>query len=98
MIVHVILFWGKDIINAYKSAKTDRFEDPHHAHMTKNYKEAPWWWYIGVLVLSFVLGLIVVLTQNITLPVWAYIVSLVLGIIIAPFVSCPRSSTYKVTC
>lgn len=85
LVFHVILFWGKDIINAYKSAKTDQFEDPHHAHMTKHYKEAPWWWYIGVLVLSFVLGLIVVLTQDITLPAWAYVVSLVLGIIIAPF-------------
>jgi uncharacterized membrane protein HdeD (DUF308 family) len=54
--------------------------------MVKNYKEAPWWWYIVVLVLSFILGLIVVTTQNITLPVWAYVVSLLLGIFIAPFV------------
>jgi hypothetical protein len=55
--------------------------------MAKHYKEAPWWWYITVLVLSFILGLIVVTTQNITLPVWAYIASLLLGIFIAPLVS-----------
>lgn len=59
--------------------------------MVKHYKEAPWWWYIGILVLSFVLGLIVATTQNITLPPWAYIVSLLLGCLIAPFVS-PESS------
>ena len=58
--------------------------------MAKHYKEAPWWWYIVILVLSFVLGLIVVTTQNITLPVWAYVVSLLLGIFIAPLVSLCR--------
>lgn len=55
--------------------------------MAENYKEAPWWWYISVLVFSFVLGLVVVIKENITLPAWAYIVSLLLGIFIAPFVS-----------
>lgn len=55
--------------------------------MAENYKETPWLWYIAVLVFSFVLGLIVVIKENITLPVWAYIVSLLLGIFIAPFVS-----------
>jgi hypothetical protein len=57
--------------------------------MVKHYKEAPQWWYIAVLVISFVLGLIVVTTQNITMPAWAYIVSLLLGIIVAPFVRLP---------
>ena len=55
--------------------------------MAKTYKEAPWYWYIGVLVISFFLGLAVVISQNITLPVWAYIVSLLLGMFIAPLVS-----------
>jgi len=55
--------------------------------MAKNYKEVPWWWYMSVLVFAFVLGLIVAITQNITMPVWAYIVSLIVGIIVAPFVS-----------
>lgn len=55
--------------------------------MAKNYKETPWWWYISVLVFSFVLGLVVVIKENITLPAWAYIVALLLGIFIAPFVS-----------
>jgi cytochrome bd-type quinol oxidase subunit 2 len=59
--------------------------------MAKHYKEAPWWWYATVLVVSFILGLIVALKENITLPVWAYIVSLVVGIIVAPFVSRPKS-------
>lgn len=55
--------------------------------MAKNYKEVPWWWYMVVLVFSFILGLVVVIKENITMPVWAYIVSLISGIVIAPFVS-----------
>lgn len=55
--------------------------------MVKNYREVPHWWYLVLLVLSFVLGLVVVITQHISLPVWAYIVALLVGIIIAPLVS-----------
>ncbi|KAJ4292869.1 hypothetical protein N0V88_005527 [Collariella sp. IMI 366227] len=84
LVAHCFLFWGGDVVRAYKSAKSGRHSDRHHAHMAKYYKETPWWWYITILVLSFVLGLIVVTTQNITLPVWAYIISLLLGIFIAP--------------
>jgi hypothetical protein len=54
--------------------------------MSKHYTEAPWWWYAAILVVSFVLGLAVVLSQNITLPAWAYIVSLLLGFFLAPLV------------
>jgi uncharacterized membrane protein HdeD (DUF308 family) len=58
--------------------------------MDKHYKEAPWWWYIIVLVVSFVLGLVVVIKENVTLPVWAYVVALLLGTIMSPFVSLPN--------
>ena len=87
LIVHCILFWGNDIRRAYKSAKEGRYDDPHHAHMAKHYKETPWWWYIIVLVGSFILGIIVTVKENITLSAWAYVISLLLGCIIAPFVS-----------
>lgn len=71
---------------AYKNARPGSYSDRHHAHMAKNYKEAPWWWYITVLVFSFVLGLVVVIKENITLPAWAYVLSLLLGIFMAPLV------------
>ncbi|KAJ5173914.1 Oligopeptide transporter OPT superfamily [Penicillium coprophilum] len=85
LVVHCILFWGKDILKAYKSAREGRYDDIHHEHMAKNYKEAPWWWYIIVLVGSFVLGIIVVTKENITLSAWEYVVALVIGCIFAPF-------------
>lgn len=86
LVAHCIFFWGGDVVKAFKSAKAGRHDDRHHAHMVENYKEVPWWWYSIVLVFSFVLGLIVVTTQNVTLPAWAFIVSLLLGTFIAPFV------------
>jgi OPT family oligopeptide transporter len=85
MVAHCILFWGKDVIKAYKSTKSGNSEDRHHQHMEKHYKEAPAWWYGAVILVSFILGLVVVLKENVTLPVWAYIISLLLGIVFGPF-------------
>ncbi|KAH7028129.1 OPT oligopeptide transporter [Microdochium trichocladiopsis] len=81
---HCVLFWGGDVKRAYKSAREGRYDDRHHDYMSKNYKEAPWWWYALTMLISFVLGLVVVLKEDITLPAWAYVVSLLLGILIAP--------------
>jgi OPT family oligopeptide transporter len=85
LVAHCALFWGGDIKRAYTSAREGSYDDRHHTHMAKHYKETPWFWYGAVLVFSFVLGLVVVIKENITLPVWAYVVSLLLGIFIAPF-------------
>ncbi|KAH8598732.1 oligopeptide transporter-like protein [Bisporella sp. PMI_857] len=85
LITHCIIFWGGDVKRAFKSAKAGSYDDRHHVHMAKHYKETPWYWYVAVLIFSFILGLVVVIKENITLPVWAYIVALLLGIIIAPF-------------
>lgn len=93
LIAHCILFWGKEIKHAYKSAKQGRYDDRHHQHMAAHYSEAPWWWYVMVLLVSFALGLVVVLRENITLPAWAYVVALIVGSVVAPFVSicCPTT-------
>lgn len=93
LVAHCILFWGGDVARAYKSATSGRYDDRHHEYMTKHYKETPWWWYVTLLVLSFVLGLVVVIKEDITLPAWAYIVALLLGMVIAPFVSASRRRT-----
>ena len=89
LVAHCALFWGGDIVKAFKNSRAGNYDDRHHAHMAKHYKDTPWWWFVAVLVISFVLGIVVVVKENITLPVWAYVVSLLIGIIIAPLVS-PR--------
>ncbi|KAM7196244.1 oligopeptide transporter 8 [Naviculisporaceae sp. PSN 640] len=84
LITHCFLFWGKDVVHAYKDSRNKVHHDRHHDHMVKHYKETPWWWFVIVLVISFVMGLVVVLVSNITLPAWGYIAALALGCFVAP--------------
>ncbi|KAK5660003.1 hypothetical protein OQA88_13469 [Cercophora sp. LCS_1] len=84
LVGHCTLFWGGDVVRSFKSARQGVFQDRHHRHMAKHYKEVSWWWYMIVLVGSFALGLIVVTTQNITFPVWAFFISIALGFTVAP--------------
>jgi len=49
------LFWGKDVLAAFKPEQLRGKPDRHYEAM-KKYQEAPMWWYAALLVLSFVAG------------------------------------------
>lgn len=55
LIAHVTLFWGRDVIAAFKLANARKQPDRHWVAMQK-YPEAPMWWYAVLLVLSFFAG------------------------------------------
>ncbi|KAF9446473.1 oligopeptide transporter [Macrolepiota fuliginosa MF-IS2] len=84
LIAHVIFFWGGYAKDSFKLAYARTQPDPHYQAMQK-YKEAPWWWYVILICLSFFAGLIVVLKGQTTLPWWSYIVALLLGAFVTPF-------------
>ncbi|PWN48109.1 OPT superfamily oligopeptide transporter [Violaceomyces palustris] len=84
LIAHVVLFWGRDTVRSIKQSRTGTQPDRHFKAMQK-YSEAPWWWYVFLMGISFILGLIVVIKENTTLPVWGYIMALMVGSVIAPF-------------
>ncbi|KAF4840159.1 Oligopeptide transporter 4 [Colletotrichum siamense] len=84
LITHVIIFYGKDMKEAWKSARTQTQPDIHYQAMLK-YKETPMWWYLALFGLTFIAGLVVNSIGETTLPWWGYIVALLLGTIIAPF-------------
>ncbi|KAG6812896.1 hypothetical protein H0H92_015631 [Tricholoma furcatifolium] len=84
LIAHVVLFWGPYAVNSFKLARSKTQPDPHYQAMQK-YKEAPMWWYLILLVLAFLAGLIVVLKGQTTLPWWSFIVALIVGSFISPF-------------
>lgn len=84
LITHVIIFFGKDMILAWKQARSKTQPDPHYRAMLK-YKEVPMWWYLVLFILCFIAGIIVTARGETTLPVWGYIISLLLGGFIAPF-------------
>lgn len=84
LISHVLIFYGKDMVIAWKQARSRTQPDPHYRGMLR-YKEVPMWWYLVLFVLAFVAGIIVNAKGETTLPVWGYIVALLLGAFIAPF-------------
>lgn len=53
----------------------------------KRYKDTPWWWYIVIMGISFVFGLVVVLKSDVGLGAGGYVSALVIGALIGPFVS-----------
>lgn len=55
LIAHTVLFWGPYALKSFKQAKTGTQPDRHWKAMRK-YKEAPWYWYAALLVLSFFAG------------------------------------------
>ncbi|KZT71957.1 OPT superfamily oligopeptide transporter [Daedalea quercina L-15889] len=85
LIAHTVLFWSPYVVESFKQAKAKTQPDPHWQIMSRSYKEVPWYWYIGLLLLSFFAGLIVVLKGQTTLPWWSYLVALLLGAFITPF-------------
>ena len=56
LIAHTVLFWGPYVVQTFKQARAKTQPDPHWQVMSRNYKEVPWYWYIGLLVLSFFAG------------------------------------------
>ncbi|EMD38929.1 hypothetical protein CERSUDRAFT_112637 [Gelatoporia subvermispora B] len=85
LIAHTVLFWGPEVKASFQQARTKTQPDPHYRIMIERYEEVPWYWYAFLLVISFIAGLIVVLKGQTTLPVWSYIIALILGAFIAPF-------------
>ncbi|KAJ0276803.1 hypothetical protein COL922a_014516, partial [Colletotrichum nupharicola] len=72
------------MVLAWKQARRRTQPDRHYQGMLK-YKEVPMWWYLVLLALAFFAGLIVNIKGQTTLPVWGYIIALLLGAFIAPF-------------
>ncbi|KAL4072458.1 OPT oligopeptide transporter protein-domain-containing protein [Scleroderma yunnanense] len=84
LLAHCICFWGPYFRDTFRSARSGTQRDPHWQAMQK-YREVPFWWYVCLLVLSFVSGLIVVLKGQTTLPWYSYVVALLLGSFVTPF-------------
>lgn len=56
ILVHTALYHGPVLWNGFKKRKTE--EDDIHAKLMKAYPNVPNWWYISVLLVFYVMGLI----------------------------------------
>ncbi|KKY31123.1 putative oligopeptide transporter opt-like protein [Diaporthe ampelina] len=73
-IVHVALFYGKDVWNR---ARTATYEEADvHLKMMRKYREAPEWWFASVFLVSFAFGMIASQVWETHLAWWAYIICL----------------------
>ncbi|KAI6040850.1 OPT oligopeptide transporter protein-domain-containing protein, partial [Pisolithus marmoratus] len=84
LLAHCLCFWGPYLRDTLRNRHSETRSDPHWKAMHK-YDEAPFWWYIGLLILAFFSGLIVIIKGQTTLPWYSYIVALLLGSFVTPF-------------
>ncbi|KAF8801788.1 peptide transporter MTD1 [Phlegmacium glaucopus] len=84
-IMHVLLWYGKDIIEVIRKHQAGENYDPHLTKM-KVYPEVPMWWYVAVLVVSFAMAMATIYTGHSGLPWWGLIVALIIAAILLPFV------------
>ena len=66
-ITHVLLWYGKEIMEVIHKYRAGENFDPHLAKM-KVYKEVPMWWYLVVLLISFAMAMATIYTGHARLP------------------------------
>ncbi|KAH8114070.1 peptide transporter MTD1 [Phellopilus nigrolimitatus] len=84
-IMHVIIWYGRDILDVIKKERSGEVVDPHRAKM-KVYAEVPMWWYGAVFVGSFAMAMATIYTSGSNLPWWGLIIGVILSAIFLPFV------------
>ncbi|KAH8832033.1 OPT oligopeptide transporter [Flagelloscypha sp. PMI_526] len=84
-VMHILLWCRKDIWRAITEARDNTIVDPHYERM-KAYKEAPLWWYGGVLVVSIAMGLATNQTSGSQLPWWAFLIAVGFAAVFLPIV------------
>ncbi|KAJ7692434.1 peptide transporter MTD1 [Mycena rosella] len=84
-ITHVILWYGKDIIEVIRRYRAGDAYDPHLAKM-KVYPEVPMWWYILVFIGSFAMAMATIYTGHSGMPGWGLVVGILISAVFLPFV------------
>ncbi|KAJ7643180.1 peptide transporter MTD1 [Mycena rosella] len=85
-VTHVILWYGKDII---ESIRRYRAGDVHDVHLEKMkvYPEVPMWWYILVFIGTFAMSLATIYRGHVDMPGWGLVVAILIVAIFLPFVA-----------
>lgn len=84
-LTHVLVWFGKPIMDSIKEYRAGTASDPHREKMAV-YDEVPMWWYWFILAGSFAMAMACLYTGHSGLPWWGLIVALILSVICVPFV------------
>ncbi|CEL58319.1 Glutathione transporter 1 OS=Schizosaccharomyces pombe (strain 972 / ATCC 24843) GN=pgt1 PE=1 SV=1 [Rhizoctonia solani AG-1 IB] len=78
-VVHTWLWYRHDIVRQFRSSMKD--ETDVHSRLMLAYPEVPQWWYIVLGLISFALGIVTIEVWDTKLPVWAFILSLLISLV-----------------
>ncbi|KAB5593002.1 OPT oligopeptide transporter [Ceratobasidium theobromae] len=78
-VVHTWLWYRHDIVRQFRSSMKD--ETDVHSRLMLAYPEVPQWWYATLGIVAFALGIVTIEVWDTKLPVWAYIVSLLISLV-----------------
>ncbi|KAF8234949.1 peptide transporter MTD1 [Tricholoma matsutake] len=84
-LTHVMVWYGKDILQVIKKYRAGENYDPHLEKM-KVYDEVPLWWYLAMFTASFAMAMTTMYTGHSGLPWWGLIVGIVVASLFLPFV------------
>ncbi len=77
--MHVFLYYRKQIMI---QARRSLAEQPDiHARLMSHYPQVPEWWYLCIFVLMFAFGVIGIELYSTQMPVWAFVLALVIAFI-----------------
>ncbi|EIN13377.1 OPT oligopeptide transporter [Punctularia strigosozonata HHB-11173 SS5] len=80
VIVHVFLWYRHDIMRQIRRSLKD--ERDVHARLMAAYPEVPHYWYFLLFVVAFVLGIVAIEHWPTQLPVWAYVLALLISLVL----------------
>ena len=84
VLVHTFLWYRQDLVHQFRRGLKDQTDI--HAHLMSKYPEVPHWWFVVLGIVSLVLGIIAVEVCDTGLPVWAFLLSIILAMIfVLPF-------------
>ncbi|CAE6479445.1 unnamed protein product [Rhizoctonia solani] len=78
-VVHTWLWYRHDIVRQFRSSMKD--ETDVHSRLMLAYPEVPQWWYITLGIIAFALGIVTIEVWDTKLPVWAFILSLLISLV-----------------
>ncbi|TFK93530.1 OPT oligopeptide transporter [Polyporus arcularius HHB13444] len=91
VIVHTLLWYRGDIVRQFR--RSLREEQDIHARLMTAYPEVPVWWYALLFVISFIFGVVAIEVFPTQFPVWALVLSLVMGLVLLVPVGLIRAIT-----
>ncbi|KAF8493699.1 OPT oligopeptide transporter protein-domain-containing protein [Russula emetica] len=90
-LTHTFLYYRKYI---WTHARRPLSEQPDiHAHLMSVYKEVPSWWYLTIFVTMFVFGVVVIEVWETDLPVWGFVLALLISFVYTLPLSVIRATT-----